>query len=319
MQSKHLAGQFHLKAADGTPDGSFACIFSTFDRLDKDRDIIRASAFADLDGVAVPVVWAHLWDGLAIGKGTIRVLADHAELHGQFNLATQAGRDAYETVKFMGPLQEYSFGFQLAPGGTRTVQDAGDGLPAREILGIHRVFEVSPVLVGAGEATRTLAIKAPAGDRGATAPRAATGRKSGLNGVPLPGSYEALLADLAEAWHAQTGQWPCLVATFPDQAIVAVYPRDADGYAVASDPTYYRVPYTLDDAGAPVLGAPEEVAPTFVPVADATAPAVAAKTDAAADPADAAAAPAAAPAALGWERELLSFAQWEAHEALRGA
>jgi HK97 family phage prohead protease len=134
------------------PAGSLQATFSTFGTVDRDGDVTLPSAFQD--GAAVPMVWSHDWHR-PIGRGTIRVLPDRAVFDGAFFTKTAWGRDAYETVKEMGDLQDYSYGFQIldSAGGTH------DGAPVR-VLKSLQVFEVSPVLVGAGIGTGTDHIKA---------------------------------------------------------------------------------------------------------------------------------------------------------------
>lgn len=146
-----------LSLPDDAPPGAVQVVFSTFDVLDKGRDIVKRSAFTDLDGAEVPLSWAHDWAGMAVGKGAIRVQAKQAVFDGAFHLQTEVSRDAYATVKAMGNLQEYSYGFDIAPDGWK-FEDTADG-PVRLITKISRVYEVSPVLVGMGEGTGTLAIK----------------------------------------------------------------------------------------------------------------------------------------------------------------
>ena len=69
----------------------------------------------------------------------------------QFNLETQAGREMFSNVKG-GYVDEWSFMF--------TIEDAQyDAKGIRHIKLIDEIFEVSPVLVGANQATLTLAAK----------------------------------------------------------------------------------------------------------------------------------------------------------------
>jgi HK97 family phage prohead protease len=152
VQTKGLTGFEWLEAKDGAPEGRLRARFSTFDVVDKDGDVTLRSAFTD--GQPVPMVWAHQWDR-PVGKGVIRVKSDHALFEGDFFLGTAWGRDAYETVKQMAELQEYSYGYLPldAEPGTQ------DGQPVRFLKKL-KVFEVSPVLVGAGEGTRTESVKA---------------------------------------------------------------------------------------------------------------------------------------------------------------
>jgi HK97 family phage prohead protease len=132
--------------------GLLSAMFSTFHTIDKDGDVVLPTAFTA--GQEVPMVWHHDWQR-PVGKGVIEVTPEGAVFKGKFNLNTTWGRDAYESVKFAGPLQEYSWGFRVTD---FEHEDRGDA-KVRVIKGA-RVFEVSPVLVGAGEGTRTLAVKA---------------------------------------------------------------------------------------------------------------------------------------------------------------
>ncbi len=142
-----------LELKDGDQAGAVVACFSTFDVVDKDRDVVLASAFTP--GQEVPLTWSHDWSQI-VGKGVIRVETDRAIFDGAFFLETQAGLEAYKTVKAMGSLQEYSWGFSVVDSSYET----RDGKSVR-IIKQAKVYEVSPVLVGAGENTRTLAIKSP--------------------------------------------------------------------------------------------------------------------------------------------------------------
>jgi HK97 family phage prohead protease len=149
-QIKHVTMPLELKA--GGPEGSVQACFSTFGIVDKDSDVVLASAFTE--GQAVPMCWGHEWNQ-PVGRGIIHVQPDRAIFDGQFFLETQAGQEAYKTVKAMGDLQEYSWGFSVLDSSYET----RDGQPVR-VIKQAKVYEVSPVLVGAGENTGTLAIKA---------------------------------------------------------------------------------------------------------------------------------------------------------------
>ena len=132
-------------------EGRLKAAFSVFDEIDSDGDIVRASAFTD--GQPVPLVWAHDWSK-PVGKGVVRVEGNKAVFDGSFFTDTAAGKDAYLTVKAMGELQEFSWGFQVL----QSEKASHQGKTARAITKAT-VFEVSPVLVGANRNTGTLAIK----------------------------------------------------------------------------------------------------------------------------------------------------------------
>lgn len=145
--NKHFTVPVEYKDSAGGA-GEVVARFSTFDITDRDGDVVRRSAFKD--GQTVPMVWAHDWT-TPIGKGRVVVKDDHAEFHGQF-LSTTAAQQARTTVREMGDLQEWSFGFRIA-----------DVQPNPAIQGYDitaaEIFEVSPVLVGANQETATLAVK----------------------------------------------------------------------------------------------------------------------------------------------------------------
>lgn len=157
-----------LSIIESEVPGAVSACFSTFNVVDKDGDIVLASAFQPAQ--PVPLTWAHDW-AQPVGKGVIRVDADRAVFDGAFFLETQAGLEAYKTVKAMGSLQEYSFGFSVIDSSYET----RDGKPVR-VIKQAKVYEVSPVLVGAGENTRTLAIKTASAESKAAIPFKATAK-----------------------------------------------------------------------------------------------------------------------------------------------
>ena len=148
-ETKHLPVSLILKADQ--EEGTVQAVFSTFNVLDKDGDIVMPTAFTH--GQAVPMVWHHDWAS-PVGKGVIRVEETRAVFDGAFFMDTQAGQEAYKTVKAMGELQEWSWGFRI----TDAAYEQRDGEFVR-LIKRATLFEVSPVLVGAGEGTYTLAIK----------------------------------------------------------------------------------------------------------------------------------------------------------------
>jgi HK97 family phage prohead protease len=132
-------------------EGTLRATFSRFHTVDHDGDVTLPSAFTD--GQAVPMVWSHDWNR-PVGRGTIEVKRDRAVFAGAFFLQTASGAEAYGIVKAMAELQQYSYGYQpleAEPG-------IHEGQPVRFLKKLQ-VFEVSPVLVGAGVGTGTERIK----------------------------------------------------------------------------------------------------------------------------------------------------------------
>lgn len=150
MDTKHLTTRAVLKA-DGDAEGSIEAVFSTFNVIDRGNDIVLPDAIPN--GKSVPMVWNHDWNQ-PIGRGEIHVEEDRAVFKGRFFTQTTQGRNAYETVKAMGDLQEYSWGFLIED----SEYIKKDGKTVRVIKSTWP-YEISPTLVGEGLGTHTLAIK----------------------------------------------------------------------------------------------------------------------------------------------------------------
>jgi HK97 family phage prohead protease len=149
-----LAKQFapvDLKFAD--TEGAFVATFARLNVIDRDGDVTVPGAFKSGQRVKI-AQWGHNWGALPVGDGVIAADDEKAWVDGQFFLDTAAGRDTYTTVKRLADLQEWSYGFDIKD------QSFGefDGQDVRFLRSLD-VFEVSPVMVGAGIGTRTDAIK----------------------------------------------------------------------------------------------------------------------------------------------------------------
>lgn len=149
-ETKHLSTTAVLKDGDGE-EGRIEAIFSTFGVVDKDGDVVEAGAIPHDQETAL--VWAHDWSRM-IGKGRTRVDDQRAIFDGHLFLNTTAGKDAYETMRGMQDLMQFSWGFKIL--------DADwverDGQQVRSIRKTA-LYEVSPVLIGAGEGTQLLSLK----------------------------------------------------------------------------------------------------------------------------------------------------------------
>lgn len=150
-ETKALTG-VSIKDADA---GTVQAVFATLGVIDSDGDVTEKGAFQDGASVRISAFGHASWGGaLPVGKGTIREVGDEAILDGQFFLNTQHGRDTFETVKGLADLGEWSYGYDIldaSPG-----QHDGKDVQFLRKLKVH---EVSPVLLGAGVGTRTLAVK----------------------------------------------------------------------------------------------------------------------------------------------------------------
>lgn len=150
MELKAYSGE--LKELD---KGDGVAVFATFNIIDKDGDVTLPGAFGTQDAAIVP---AHNWGSVPLGKGITSEVGDEARVALKFNLESPTAAEWYSALKFDvengQPIQEWSYGFDVID------SEIGefDGKTVR-FLKKMKVHEVSPVLIGAGENTRTLAIK----------------------------------------------------------------------------------------------------------------------------------------------------------------
>lgn len=147
--------------------GLVKAVFATFNTIDSHRDVTLPGAFED--GAEMPISsYGHTsWDGaLPVGKGTIRSTSKEAIFEGQFFLETTGGRDTFTTVKELGALGQWSYGYDAVDYSFGEF----DGQKVR-FLNKQKVHEVSPVLLGAGVGTRTVSAKSAVPGSPATAGR----------------------------------------------------------------------------------------------------------------------------------------------------
>jgi len=136
-------------------EGSFRARIATLNVVDKDGDMTLPGAFKKGREVLISAYMHGSWMGnLPVGKATIHEEGDEVIADGEFNLKTDTGREHYEAVKFSGKLQEWSYGFKVDEAGEKDIE----GQKVR-LLKKVTPFEISPVLLGAGIGTATLAIK----------------------------------------------------------------------------------------------------------------------------------------------------------------
>jgi HK97 family phage prohead protease len=155
METKSLAVE--MKDAD---KGIVSARFATLGAKDHDGDITLPGAFGK-QKVRVSAFGHTSWMGsLPVGVGNIHEEAGAAIADLQFNLNTTTGRDHFETVKQLGDLGEWSYGFDIMEEAKPDEEQRQAGV--FRVLKRLKVHEVSPVLLGAGVDTRTLAVK----DRG---------------------------------------------------------------------------------------------------------------------------------------------------------
>jgi HK97 family phage prohead protease len=157
-----------FKTATDEAQGIVDAIVNTTSLIDRQKDIVHPGAFRNaLAGKMPKVVNSH--DGtkflgkvlsmreLMPGDPTLPVDLRAQGLGAlavtmRFNLETQDGREMFSNIRG-GYVDQWSFFF--------SIEDAQyDAKGIRHIKMIDEIFEVSPVLVGANQATLTLAAKA---------------------------------------------------------------------------------------------------------------------------------------------------------------
>lgn len=136
-------------------EGTFIARIAKLDVVDLDGDVTKPGAFPKNKTVLVSAYQHGSWmGGLPVGKAVIYEKDGDVLAEGEFNLNTEVGREHYQTVKFTGKIQEWSYGFKIIKAG----EDEVDGQPVRLLIKVDP-FEISPVIKGAGISTATLAIK----------------------------------------------------------------------------------------------------------------------------------------------------------------
>jgi len=148
-------GAFSVKDAG---KGLVEAVFSTFNVKDKQGDLTLPGAFEPDAEVMIGAYGHRTWFGEPpVGKGVIKSSATEARLVGRFFLDTRGGADHFAILRHLGPMQQWSYGYD--------VKETGEVTPELEQMGVRRVLkkllvhEISPVLVAAGVGTRTVSAK----------------------------------------------------------------------------------------------------------------------------------------------------------------
>jgi len=142
--------------------GIFTAMISTLNVKDSDGDVTLPGAFADGAELVISAYGHASWGGwsaamLPVGDGVLRTSDTQTFVDGRMYLDTTAGKDTFTTIKNLAEknLGEWSYGYDILKASFGDWQ--GDQVRFLESL---KVFEASPVLVGAGVDTRTVVAKA---------------------------------------------------------------------------------------------------------------------------------------------------------------
>lgn len=167
---------------DEAKEGDVRLAFATLGIVDKDGHITDPGA---IPSKSVPMSayghssWPEHGARLPVGRGDIAEVGTKGIFDGRFFIDTTHGRDTYLTVKHLGELGEFSYGYKIL-GAQPTDQKTARG---KRVVRLKRldIFEASPTLIGAGE-TELIGIKGD--DEGP------------LAGLPFADDFDRVLADV---------------------------------------------------------------------------------------------------------------------------
>lgn len=151
MEKKLLIGSIK----DLNEKGEGRAVIATLNVVDLDHDVTMPGAFGEQ---VVQMVPAHDWQEAPIGKALLREVKNEVVSEFKLNLNTTAGRDWYEALKFdlehPPTKQQYSYGFSI-------IESSDGNFEGQRVRFLKKlkVHEISPVMLGAGIGTRTLALK----------------------------------------------------------------------------------------------------------------------------------------------------------------
>lgn len=143
--------------------GEVEAIIATLNVVDKDREVITPEAVtwqtqkAKMSSYGHDIVGGFLSGGaLPVGKGLVTVEKNKVVFNGKM-FSTERAKETLAVLKELGPDCEWSFGFRVL--GSEVPDEEWSKKGAVLILTKLDIFEVSPVLIGAGVGTRTVAAK----------------------------------------------------------------------------------------------------------------------------------------------------------------
>jgi len=152
--------------------GEIIAHFATLDEVDNDGEVLPAGSIPDgmkatvstynHDTVMGQMLGTGVPDQPPVGKGTIRIEGNKAIAYLNYFMETQRGKEAFLTVKAMGPDQKWSFAYRKEKTNPPSAEWKAKG--ARLMLSkigplLDGAIEVSPVKMPGGKSTGTMAVK----------------------------------------------------------------------------------------------------------------------------------------------------------------
>ena len=144
---------FKAKMVDD--EGVASAVIATLNVIDGDGDVTLPGAFGNQPVVVLPT---HDWNSVPLGKGNVREQGNEVVAEFKFNLDSPTAKEWHSVLKFDlehgSPLQQWSYAFDA-------IEESKGEFEGRRVRFLKKlkVHEISPVLVGAGINTRTLAAR----------------------------------------------------------------------------------------------------------------------------------------------------------------
>lgn len=149
--TKILRVKFQTELKAVKEEGVIEAYVSIFGNVDSDGDIILRGAFLESLAKKLPKgVWSHNWDEPIASTLEAREDEKGLFIKGQFVLAVQKAKEAFELIK-AGVIDEFSIGFRILDW---EYDDTG-----HRVIKKVKLYEWSPVLAGANPDTELVAIK----------------------------------------------------------------------------------------------------------------------------------------------------------------
>lgn len=149
--TKILRVKFQTELKAVKEEGVIEAYVSIFGNVDSDGDIILRGAFLESLAKKLPKgVWSHNWDEPIASTLEAREDEKGLFIKGQFVLAVQKAKEAFELIK-AGVIDEFSIGFRIL--------DWEYDDQNHRIIKKVKLYEWSPVLAGANPDTELVAVK----------------------------------------------------------------------------------------------------------------------------------------------------------------
>ena len=167
-----------------TDEGKVRAAICTLDVVDNDGEVTLPGSIPDgmkatvsaynHDTVMNMLTGGDQPDAAPVGKGVIRIEGKQAVAYLDYFMETQRGREAFLTVKAMGPDQAWSYAYRKVKVDQPTDEWKAKG--ARRMLTqlgplLDGAMEVSPVKMPGGKGTRTLGAKSEPAKRDDVSPK----------------------------------------------------------------------------------------------------------------------------------------------------